>query len=308
LYGLTTRFIFQSDSSSDFLGTLTLGLLLFGPFAVGALTVFLAPQKYKVSWVYAILMPWATCLLLVAALLLLQWEAWICILMAVPFLFVMSSAGGVIICLIFKRRNALRDTNNYMLALFMLSPYLIAPLEHRLPMPDSIRTVETQVVIDASVSTVWSNIISVATIEDQEQHVRFYQLAGLPRPLEATLSHQGIGGMRTAIYEQKLRFKEQIIAWDEQRSLTFTIVPDTSEVGASTLPLKEIGGKYFSPLEATYTLERLPDGKVLLRLSSKHRLSTRFNAYGGLWTDLIMSDLQNDIMQIVKARVEAQAP
>jgi hypothetical protein len=32
--------------------------------------------------------------------------------------------------------------------------------------------------------------------------------------------------------------------------------------------------------------------QVLLHLSSKHRLSTRFNAYGGLWTDFIMSDLQ----------------
>jgi hypothetical protein len=45
---------------------------------------------------------------------------------------------------------------------------------------------------------------------------------------------------------------------------------------------------------------------VLLHLSSKHRLSTRFNAYGGLWTDFIMSDLQSDILRIVQARAEAQ--
>ena len=40
------------------------------------------------------------------------------------------------------------------------------------------------------------------------------------------------------------------------------------------------------------SLDLLADGKVLLHLSSKHRLSTRFNAYGGLWTDFIMSDLK----------------
>jgi hypothetical protein len=227
--------------------------------------------------------------------------------MAAPFLFGMSSIGGAICCYIFRRKEVGRDLNNVILAFFVLSPYLTATVEHRFVLPTSIRTVHNQIVIDADSETLWSDITSVMRIADAEQQVRFYQLAGLPRPLEATLSHQGLGGVRTASYENGLRFTEEIISWEERRSLTFTIVPDTSQVGSSSLPLKEIGGHYYSPLEATYTIEPLADGKVLLHLSSKHRLSTRFNGYGGLWTDFIMSDLQSDILRIVKARAEAQA-
>ena len=305
LYGISTRYLFQSDMSGALLGTLTLGLVLIGPLAIGALTVLFAPQRYKTSWVYALLMPWVACLILVGVIIWLAWEAWICVIMAAPFLFGMSSIGGAICCYIFRRRQVGRDLNNVILAFFVLSPYLTATVEHRFVLPTSIRTVQNQIVIDADVETIWRDIMSVAPIQEAEQQLRFYQLAGLPRPLEATLSHGGVGGVRTAIYEHGLRFTEEIITWEEQRSLTFTIVPDTAQVGPSTLPLKQIGGNAFSPLEATYTLEPLADGKVLLHLSSKHRLSTRFNAYGGLWTDFIMSDLQADILRIVKARAEA---
>jgi hypothetical protein len=304
LYGISTRFLFQSDTSGALLGTLTLGLVLIGPLAIGALTVLFAPRRYKTSWLYALLMPWVACLLLVGVILWLAWEAWICVVMAAPFLLGMSSIGGAICCYIFRRRQVGRDLNSVILALFVVSPYLTATVEHRFALPTSIRTVQNQIVIDADASTIWRAITSVAPIQDSEQQLRFYQLAGLPRPLEARLSRQGVGGVRTAIYENGLRFSEEIMVWEEQRRLTFTIVPDPTLVGSSTLPLKQIGRNSFSPLEATYTIEPLADGKVRLHLSSKHRLSTNFNAYGGLWTDLFMSDLQSDILRIVKARSE----
>jgi Polyketide cyclase / dehydrase and lipid transport len=304
-YGLTTRFVFQSDLSSELLGTLTLGLILFGPFAVGALTVFFAPQKEKTSWMFAIFMPWGACLILLMTILLLAWEAWICILMATPFLLVMSSVGGALVCLIFRRRSPADSSNTYLLAVVLLSPYIVAPLEHQFPVSDSIRTVENQIVINADAATVWRNITSVSQIKAAEHHPSFYHIAGLPRPIEAMLSHEGVGGVRRATYEEGLRFSETVTVWEAERKLSFTIDPDTSAVHTSRLPLKEIGGKSFTTLEGTYTIEPLSAGQVILHFSSKHRLSTRFNSYGGLWTDFIMSDLQSNILGIIKARAEA---
>jgi len=66
-----------------------------------------------------------------------------------------------------------------------------------------------------------------------------------------------------------------------------------------------VGGPYFDVLEGTYRIERLNDRQVLLHLSSKHRLSTRFNFYAGLWTDFIMRDIQRNILRIIKRRCEA---
>jgi hypothetical protein len=42
-------------------------------------------------------------------------------------------------------------------------------------------------------------------------------------------------------------------------------------------------------------------------LSSRHQLSTHFNAYAGIWTDAVMRDLQDDILAIVRDRSEAAA-
>jgi hypothetical protein len=38
---------------------------------------------------------------------------------------------------------------------------------------------------------------------------------------------------------------------------------------------------------------------------STHRLSARFNAYSGLWTDFIMRDVQTAILKVLKRRCEA---
>ena len=304
LYGLVTRFVFQSDVGSNILGVLTIGLILFGPLAVGALTVFFSPERHKTSWPFAVFMPWVACAALMVVIALLAWEAWICIVMAAPFFLVMSSAGGALVCLIARRKSANRSSNASLMALVLLSPYLVAPLEHQLPVTDSIRTVSSQVLIEADAATVWRNITSVSRIGEQEHGWSFYHVAGLPRPIAATLSHQGVGGMRRAIYEQGLRFNETVTVWEPQRRLSFTIDPDTSAVASATLPLRGIGGPFFTTLDGAYTIEPLDDRRVILHFSSRHRLSTHFNAYGGLWTDLIMSDLQRHILEIVKGRSE----
>ena len=65
-----------------------------------------------------------------------------------------------------------------------------------------------------------------------------------------------------------------------------------------------IGGPYFDVLEGSYKIERAEEGKVKLHLSSVHRLSTRFNFYSGVWTDFIMRDIQNSILEVIKHRCQ----
>jgi hypothetical protein len=51
----------------------------------------------------------------------------------------------------------------------------------------------------------------------------------------------------------------------------------------------------------------LGPGHVRLRLQSTHRLSTHFNLYSGLWTDLVLRNVQEYILEILKRRCEAEA-
>jgi uncharacterized protein YajQ (UPF0234 family) len=67
-----------------------------------------------------------------------------------------------------------------------------------------------------------------------------------------------------------------------------------------------VGGKYFDVLEGRYEIERINDNKINLHLTSKFRLSTSFNFYSGLWSKIIMRDIQKNILQIIKDRSETK--
>lgn len=302
LYGVIARWAF-GPGASDLLSTMTCGFLFVVPFAMGALTVFVAPPVFRRSRAFAFFMPWLSCLLVIAVVVLLDWEVYLCVLMATPIMLPIAGIGGLVFRNVAANRSKSATTPTMMLGLLLLTPYLIAPVETRLPETHSLRVVQNEIIVNASVDTVWSNIISVPLIQPEEQGFSLFHLFGLPKPLEATLSHEGVGGVRNATFEGNLSFVETVTEWTDHQSLSFSIV--TSNTGAVPAPLDQIGGKYFDVLEGTYVIEPLGDGQVRLFLSSKHRLTTRFNFYGGLWTDSIMSDLQSYILRIIKARAEA---
>jgi hypothetical protein len=238
--------------------------------------------------------------------LAVHWEVAICIVMALPIFLVMGTVGGVVACLAFVFLAHMNQTTVVsVLALVVFAPYVVAPIENAFPIADQLRTVDSQIEIFASPSVVWDNITRVRTITPAEHRFSFFHLAGLPRPLEATLSADGVGGVRRGQWEDGLAFVETITAWEFEGSYTMRMEADTSQVTHAALPLQGIGGRYFDVVGGRYEIEVLGPEHVRLHFSSTHRLSTRFNAYGGLWTDLFMRDVQDYILDLVKARSEA---
>jgi hypothetical protein len=304
IYGLLARITFGVGSPTGLVSTLSFGFITFVPLGLGAMTVYFSPRKLRSSYRYAVSAPLLASLIFLILALLFAFEVLICILMAAPFFLGIACLGGLLMCWLVNQTGR-RSTP--VLVILLLFPYFISPLESRLDPPaDSWRTVDTQIIIDADIETVWENIIRVPEIQPEEQYFDFFHLTGVPRPVEATLSHEGVGGVRHASFENGLTFIETITDWQELESLHFTIV---TEGGANVpAPFNMIGGMMFEMKDGTYRIEPLDDGRVMLHLSSTHRLTTRFNGYGGLWTDAVMRDLQNYILGIVKTRSEAPHP
>src|SRR5262249_43821883 len=63
-----------------------------------------------------------------------------------------------------------------------------------------------------------------------------------------------------------------------------------------------IGGRYFDVLAGEYTIEPRSDGSVVLHLASELRVTTHFNFYSRLWVDSIMRSIQENILEVVRAR------
>ena len=302
IYGVLARLAFSAPDESGALSAMTCGFLFLVPIAMGALTVYFAPPHLQLSGRYAFLMPWVACIVTVLLIAAIGLEEVVCIIMALPLFLLLSSLGGWLMHLR-KRKNYVSNLmHGSLLGLLLVAPYLVTPLETRLPVGDTIYHVQNQVEIAADVDTVWRNIIEVPLIQPEEQHFSIFHPLGLPKPLAATLSHEGVGGVRHASFENGLLFIEEITAWRDHDSLSFTIQRDAQR--QLPAPLNQIGGRYFNVLDGTYRIEPLADGRVRLHLESTHRLSTRFDFYGGLWTRWVMWDLQDYILQIIKVRCE----
>jgi len=188
----------------------------------------------------------------------------------------------------------------------MCLPLLLSPFESRFLTQRELRTVENVIDIQASPATVWLNIERVPRIATSELQPSWSHSIGFPDPVEATLSAEGIGGVRHATFQGGVLFIETIDAWDPDRRLGFSIRAQTDQIPPTTFDEHvTVGGKYFDVLHGEYLLEPLSNGRTRLHLTSRSRVSTDFNWYAHLWTDAVMNDLQQRILFVVKNRSEA---
>lgn len=310
LYGISLRAILEisphlhgSNAPLAAVYVMTVGFLFIGPIVMGYLVIERAASHGPVPvWQWFVL-PCLAALLTCAAAILLLLEGAICIVFALPIMLLASIIGGVAAGFIQRKSYRISPRATYCLAVL---PLLIAFLEPQLTSPNQTRTVTSEIRIHAPASVVWNNIKTVPAIAPSELRPNWTHRIGFPRPIAATLSHEGLGGVRHATFEHGVLFVETLTAWDPEHRLAFSIRADSANIPPTTFDEHVmIGGRYFDVLNGEYSLEPLANGDVLLHLTSHQRLSTDFNGYAGLWTDAVMQSLQTSILEVIQHRCEA---
>jgi hypothetical protein len=231
-------------------------------------------------------------------------EGSICVIFALPIALTGAIIGGIGAGYADRTKHRISPNTAACLAII---PILIAFAEPNFNAATQTRTVSSQILIHASTSTIWQNIERAPTISPAELHTTWAQRIGFPRPVEATLSYEGIGGVRHASFERGLMFIETVTSWEPERRVAFGIHADTANIPPTTLDEHvTIGGRYFDVLDGEYRLEPLPNGDTLLHLTSHQRLSTDFNGYAGLWSDAVMQNLQTSILAVIQHRCQRE--
>lgn len=300
-YGLLARLVFGMEAFGGAGAVMSLTFIFVVPIVVGFATVYTLPERG--GWKQWISTPMLTALLTVGAAMLLAWEGLICIVVWLPVFLILAAVGGIIAGVV---RGAGDRRHPMVLAAVAAVPFLLAPGERALPTPVRTHVVEDVVVIDADAATVWREIREVPPIAASELGAGFIYRIGFPRPIEARLVGTGVGSVRHATFEGGVTFVETVTEWVPGRALAFTI--DADAVPSRTFDTHvAVGGPFFDVLDGRYEIEPLAPGRVALHLSSTHRLQTRFNGYTRLWTDRFMRDIQQGILDVIKARSERAA-
>ena len=291
-YGVLARVL----ADRQMLVVMSVSFFFVVPMVIGFLTVRRHPAP---SARFKFFGPWVPMLAVIGTLVAMKLEGWICVVMALPVLLLFASIGGYV-------GAPMARAGRGALPAVMLFPFLLSPLESRIPEPERrVATVPTMD-IDAPPSAVWPLIASVDTIRPEERRPALFLRMGFPRPVAATLSHEGVGGVRIATFEGGLRFTETVTVWEPGRRLRFTIRANGDEIPPTTLDQHvQLGGRYFDVLTGEYELVPLDGGRrTRLVLWSEHRMNTHFNPYAAWWADRVMRSIQLNIQHVHKQRAE----
>lgn len=306
MYSLLARFVFDRFMSEGSSGLLSISFIMVMPLVLGAITAHFTPIADSNSWrlVWA---PFFVVLSFLAASLLFHLEGLICLLIICPLFLLLAVFGARIYAAITDTTDNRRN-KTLVVAAFAVLPFIAGPIESTFTNPDDFRRVENAIQINAPAAVVWQHIIRVAPIRAQDLGHSFVDDIGFPRPVEATLTREGVGGVRHATFERGVEFIETVDEWVPLRRLSFSIVPNTATIPPSTFDEHVIvGGRFFDVLRGTYELQPAGPGRTRLVLHSQQRLSTHLNWYAGLWTGYVMSEIQGRILQVLKRRCETPA-
>jgi hypothetical protein len=294
-YGLVTRLVFGQKAT---LASVT--YLFIIPTILGIIPLMFADNNKLKSYRNIIFIPWLTVVTFFLTMFLFGIEDFICLLvLAAPF-FILGTVGAVI----YRIFQINRQKSKGKLLTLVLLPFLFAPIEEYIKSPSDTFNVKSEVVIDATPETIWSNIVEVQTIDPKEYNSGFFNSIGIPRPISATVDKKDLGGQRTGNFEGGLKFIETITKYEENKIVSFEIKIDPETVRQKVFDQHVLNGNYFNFVDATYELTELKSGQVKLTLSSSYQLTSTINFYGKFWGDIILSDFQDRLLNVIENRCE----
>lgn len=294
-YGLVTRLVFGQKAT---LASIT--YLFIIPTILGIIPLMFADNNKLKSYRNIIFIPWLTISTFFLTLFLFGIEDFICVLiLAAPF-FMLGTIGALAYRLIQINKKKRKGT----LVTLILLPFLFAPIEDYIKSPSDIYNIKSEVIISAKPETIWNNIVEVRKINQQEYHSGFFNSVGIPRPVSASVDRKEIGGQRIGNFEGGLKFIETITEYQENKKVSFDIKIDPATVKQKVFDQHVLNGNYFTFVNATYELTQLGNGQVKLILSSSYQLTSTINFYGKFWGDIILSDFQDRLLDVIENRCE----
>ncbi len=305
-YGWFSWYTFAELQFDETLSPAFISFLIFVPIAIGGFSIYTIPWRMRTPF-RVLSVAIATIILFLIVAVISNPFILLCVAMAAIPILILAGMGALLVWflgwLTSKSDKKKKNTQYALTGLLLILPYVLAPIEANIEPSSWYRIVETEVIINHTTpEEVWNSIIRMEAISPEEQRPSWYHIMGIPRPTEATLDGEGVGSVRTGIFESGLSFEEEVTLWQPYRAMEFDV--DVLLNSEATPVLREIGGAYYDLISAGYELEAIDENTVRLSLHSEYRLSTNFNFYGAIWADWIMQDFQNYVLNTVKTRIE----
>ncbi len=283
-------------------GLVSFSFLLILPAGICAFAAYVSDPMATRPYRHYLWIPSYLLLAIIVLSLFVLREGVICVLLLTP-LWLLSGWAGAAIAYRMRRRG--EPGNRLHSAALLVIPLLAMQVEPAIPLPTDQATVERSIVVAASPETLWPLLRGVPDVRPEEGRWNLSQdLFGIPRPIGATLSRDGIGGDRYGVWEHGIRFRERIVEWEPGRRIGWTFLFDEMKGWDFTDRHLRPDSPYLHVTTGGYRMKPLGDGRTLLTVHTSYRITTPVNAYARMWGELFLGDLEDNLLAIIRQRAE----
>lgn len=304
-YGLAARVFFEHAESVFGIKRMNVEIISFSflvaaPFAIGAIVVYglrhTQPSIGKMIWA-----PWLAILLALIGSAISLLEGSICVALASPLFFAVSSIGGLIMGLTLRWTSKGKTTLNSILILPLALTFIEPAISPKLQMLEDHVAIE----VAAPPHRIWKEIKNAHNIRKEELPDNFIYWIGVPRPLEGVNIITPEGEVRYSKWERGVNFSALVTNEVQDLSITwkYKFTDDSFPKGSLDDHVK-IGGQYFNLYDTTYNLVPLSETTTRLEIISHYSVTTHINFYGVPVARFIAKEFMSSIVQLYKLRSE----
>lgn len=277
------------------------------PFCLGALITQASRRRYSVLG--CLLAP----ILLFAVIFPLVYfgmaEGLVCIAMVMPIWLVAGLGGGLYTLInnrALARENVEEASAQFRAVTLAALPLALLYVEEVSPPQWQSRMVEREITIAASPQDVWPLLVSIPDISGDEGEFTFtHNLLGVARPGSAQLVHRDGGLVRKARWGKDIRFEEIVDSFAPGQMISWRFAFPDGSVQAYTDRHISPDGAILKIDRGGYRMERAPGGQTRLKLWTRYHMRSRLAWYMDLWGQLILGDVQDNVLHIIRDRAQA---
>jgi hypothetical protein len=202
-------------------------------------------------------------------------------------------------------RSARRRSRRSVQSSFLIIPLVAALVEGQTPVPHETVSLSRSILVNATPEEIWPHAVSSHGITDGEGRWTItHNLIGIPRPRETVIDRAGSGAVRTAYWGDHINFEEQIVDWAPGRKLGWRFNFNNSSLQDYTDKHISPDGEFLKVDSGDYSFRRVSAGTTELTLTTRYIAKTHVNPYAILWGELLMGDVEDNVLSIIKGRAE----